>query len=64
MKHYFVSFVSFNRLSNEWIYAQGVINRHPFEFIKDQGAPLFAILTNFKEITEEEYVLYDQLFKQ
>jgi hypothetical protein len=45
-----------------WIYAQGVINRHPFEFIKDQHSPMLAVLLSWKEITEEEYYLYAEVF--
>lgn len=63
-KHYFVSFTVKNTASvgDEWIPAHGVINRHPFQFIKEEGAPMFAILLDYKEITEEEYFLWDDLF--
>lgn len=67
--HYFVSWLAFGGYRPTttddiiWIPAQGVINRHPFEFIKDQRSPTFACLVNWKEITEEEYELYSKTFK-
>lgn len=68
MLYYFVSWLAFGGYREGakediiWIPAQGVINRHPFEFIKDQRCPTFACLVNWKEITEEEYELYSKTF--
>lgn len=80
-KHYFVHFTivtgisGFDTISNPiwtWAPCHSVINRHPFEFIKEQcdinkykGKDphiVCAILINYKEITEEEYYTFADLF--
>lgn len=62
--YYFVSFqvMEQNQTGHMWTPAQGVINRHPFDFIKDQGSPMHAVLNSFQVISEEEYELYSTLF--
>lgn len=63
--HYFVTFTTFRHDMDgvmKWLPAQAVINRHPFQFIRDQRAPTFAILTGYQQITSEEYELYSKTF--
>lgn len=63
--YYFISFsvLVHAYVGDQWMSAQAVINRHPFNFIKDQGSPMYAVLHSFQAITEEEYELYSSLFK-
>jgi hypothetical protein len=63
-KFYYVSFTKFsiNGKKRMWNPTQGVINRHPFEFIKNQGGPVYNILLFYQEITEQEYGLYAKVY--
>lgn len=65
MKYYFTSYVSRN-FGGEWIPGHLVSHLHPFEKIKSwenmPGQQFETVLLNYREITKEEFDLYNKLF--